>query len=194
MNWDQWSEYEDDELLHELKRMQDNAYNNSNVTRERGSDDLVFYYVTQWDDTLLDSSDLSYRGEFNILKKAGKDIMSDLADSPVQVDFAPIDETPIESADVVDGMYRTDARNNQAVESFNNAKKEAVVCGVGAWELYTEYETSRMGDSKQVIKRQPLHEANNNVFWDPNSKLMDKSDANYVSILTPYSKESYKKL
>ena len=34
-------------------------------------------------------------------------------------------------------------------------------------------------------------EANNNCFWDPNAKRLDKSDAMYVSILTAYTHDGY---
>jgi hypothetical protein len=36
--------------LDELKKKHDKAYNSSQVAREQASDDLVFYWVTQWDD------------------------------------------------------------------------------------------------------------------------------------------------
>jgi len=42
-----------------------------------------------------------------------------------------------------------------------------------------------------VICREPIHEYNNVVFWDPQSKLMDKSDAKWVIRLTRYSREGY---
>ncbi len=44
--------------LKELKRLHDKAYSYSQITRERASDDLVFYHVTQWDDGLLAESQL----------------------------------------------------------------------------------------------------------------------------------------
>jgi hypothetical protein len=68
------------------------------------------------------------------------------------------------------------------------------VCGVGAWELINEYETSRAGERNQIIKRRPLYEAVNTVFWDPNASLLDKSDADFVSCLVRYSEDGYKKL
>ena len=73
--------------LTELKRLHDKAYTAGQVTRERAADDLVFYWVTQWDDNILADSQLAYRGEFNILRKAGRQILSDLAMNQVQVDF-----------------------------------------------------------------------------------------------------------
>jgi hypothetical protein len=71
--------------LKELMDLHDKGYNAGQVNREHASSDMVFYYVTQWDDNMLADSQLSYRGEFNILKKAGRQIISDLASNPVQI-------------------------------------------------------------------------------------------------------------
>ena len=178
----------------ELLEMHDKAYENGYGTRLKASDDMLFAWVTQWDDTYLDDSDLGYRGEFNILRKAMRQILTDLISNPVQVDFDPVDETDDSGADIMDGMYRSDMRNNTSLEARKNANQEAVVCGVAAWKLRAEYKTNRADDDRQVIKRYPIYEANNNVMWDPNAKLIDKSDATYVSCLVPYSEDGYKKL
>ena len=178
----------------DLKDLQDKAYNSGFEVRRRAADDQYFAWVSQWDDEYLSESDLAYRGEFNILRKAMRQTLTDLILNPVQVDFEPVDETDDSAAEILDGMYRSDTRNNRALEAVDNAKQESVVCGVGAWEWRNEYKTNRMGDERQCLKRYPIYEANNNVFWDPNAKLIDKSDATYVSVLTSYSEDGYKKL
>tara|TARA_R110002020_G_scaffold467655_1_gene691376 strand:+ start:12824 stop:14959 length:2136 start_codon:yes stop_codon:yes gene_type:complete len=182
-------------LTHEqIKKMHDKAYNNGYDTRLKAADDSLFAWVTQWDDTYLAESDLGYRGEFNILRKAMRQIITDLISNPISVDFDPVDETDDSAADIMDGMYRADMRNNTSQEAKKNANQEVVVCGVAAWELRNEWKTNRAGDERQVIKRYPLYEANNNVMWDPNAKLLDKSDATYVSCLVSYSEDGYKAL
>lgn len=180
--------------LIELKRLHDKAYSHNQITRERAADDLVFYWVTQWDDNLLGQSQLQYRGEFNVLRKAGRQIIQDLRANPVQVDFEPNNEGRQDGADILDGIYRTDDRRNTTMEAYDTASAEAVVCGVGAWELYTEYQTNRIGDERQVIRRRPLYESNNKVFWDPNAKRLDKSDAIHCSSIGAYSDGGYKAL
>jgi outer membrane murein-binding lipoprotein Lpp len=180
--------------LEDLKSMQDKAYTHNQVPREKAADDMVFYWVSQWDDNLLSESQLQFRGEFNILRKAGRQIMSDLKANPVQVDFDPKDEGREDGAELLDGLYRSTDRANSSIESYWNAANESIVCGVGAWELYTDYETSRGGDTNQVIKRRPIYEANNKVFWDPNAKMLDKSDAKYCAVLHAYSKSGYDNL
>ena len=180
--------------LKDLMTMHHKAYDNGYDTRLKAADDMVFAWVSQWDDTYLAQSDIGYRGEFNILRKAMRQILTDLILNPVQVDFDPVDETDDSGADLMDGMYRADMRNNTSLEAKKNANQEAVVCGVAAWELRTEWKTNNPDDDRQVIKRWPLYEANNNVMWDPNAKLLDKSDATYVSCLVAYSDDGYKAL
>ena len=169
--------------LRELKEKHDKAYEAGQVTRERASDDMVFYYVTQWDDSILAESQLAYRGEFDLLKKAGRKIVADLATNQVQIDFEPTSGTRKDCAELLDGVYRKSDGENTSIEAYEMAKNEAVVCGVGAWELYTEYREMRGADDKQRIRRRPLWEANNNVYWDPNAKRIDKSDARTFQFL-----------
>lgn len=181
-------------ILHDLKSLHDKAYNHNQVTRERASDDMVFYWITHWDDNLLQDAQLAYRGQFDLLRKAGRDIMSDLITNPVQVDFEPVDETRDDSAETLDGLYRSEDNRNLSIEAYNNARTEAIVCGFGAWMQYTEYVSSRNGDKNQTIRRRPIFEANNNVYFDPNDKTLDKSESNYVSVLRAYSEDGYKQL
>lgn len=183
-----------DLTLEEIKEKHDTAYTANQVTRERAADDRVFAWVTQWDDGLLNDSSLSYRGEFNIIRKAQRQIGADLRSNPVQVDFVPLDDEREDGAELLDGLYLTDDRRNSSRESYDNASLEAVDCGVGGWVLHTEYETSSVGDRNQVIRRKPIYEANNNSFPDPNAKRLDKSDAKFWSILEPFTKAGYQDL
>lgn len=178
----------------DIRKLHDKAYDNNQTTREKAADDMLFYWISNWDDTNLGGSTLQYRGQFDMLRKAGRQIIADIKSNPTQVDFEPVDETDDSGADILDGMYRDSMRKNTAIEAKGNAITESIVCGVGAWELFTEYKSNRSGSKKQIISRRPLFEANNQVFWDPNAKLMDKSDANHVSCLVAYSHEGYKDL
>ena len=180
--------------LDELKRLHDKSFNSNQISREQGADDLVFYWVSQWDDQLLQDSQLSFRGEFNIIRKAGRQIMADLRLNPVQPDFKPKNEAREDDAELLDGLYRADDRRLDSQEAYDYATQDAVVCGYGAWELFTEYATNQVGDESQVIRRQYIPEANNNCFFDPNARHMDKSDANYCSILYRYTKDGYDEL
>jgi hypothetical protein len=176
----------------QIRDLHEKSYLANQATRENAASDLMFYWLTHWDGATIGST-LQYQGQFDMLRKAGRQIMSDIKSNPVQVDFEPIGDDD-GSSDMADGMYRADMRSTVAQEAKDNAATETIVCGVGAWELYTKYKTNRRGDSKQVVDRRPIYEANNNVFWDANAKLADKSDATYVSCLVPYTEDGYKNL
>ena len=126
-----------------IKGWFDTDYSHNTATREMASDDLVFYHVTQWDDNALTESQLQYRGQFDVLRKAGRHILSGLRANPVQIDFEPVDESRQDGADLIDGLYRSDDRSNSSQESYDMASQESVVCGYGAWRLTTEYVSMR---------------------------------------------------
>jgi len=180
--------------LKDLLTLHDKAYISGQINRERASDDLVFYWVSHWNDAFLDTLQMEFRGEFDMIRSAGKQILADLASNPIQNDFEAINDTPDDVAELADGLYRRDANHNTSLEAFAVADQEAVVCGVGAWIIETKFRSNRTGDKKQVIVRRPVYEANNNSYWDPNAKKIDKSDADYFSCLTAYSEDGYKKL
>jgi hypothetical protein len=180
--------------LDQIKTKHDKAYVKNETTRRIAADDLVFYFITQWDDNLMLDAQLGYRGQFDILRKAGRQILSDLTQNPVQADFEPRDDDRLDSAEVLDGLYRNDDQNNASIEAYYNGKQEAVVCGSGAWKIYTKYKKTRSSDKTQVICREPIFEANNVVFWDPGSKMIDRSDAKYCSYIHTYTLEGYKEL
>ena len=180
--------------LTEIKQLHDKAYTYNQTTRTQAADDSVFYHVTQWDDSILGDSTLGYKGEFNILRKAGRQIIADIRTNPTSIDFDPRDIDREDGADLLDGLYLSSDRDNTSIESYDNGVGEAIVCGIGGWELFTEYESSRDGSLNQVVRRRPIYEFNNNCFMDPNAKLLDKSDMRYCSLLTVYSEDGYKDL
>jgi hypothetical protein len=179
--------------IDDIKRLHDNSYINSRFSRERGNNDLIFYRYTQWDDDVLNNSYLGYRGEFDMLKKAGRQILADLASNPVQVNFEPHEEDE-EIVDLLEGMYRTDDADNKTIWSYENAQTECVICGFGAWKLANEY-TDLCGNSdEQRVVRYPIMSANDVVFWDSNSRQIDKSDSEYCSYVHVYSERGYKQI
>tara|TARA_R110000822_G_scaffold31017_9_gene89946 strand:+ start:819 stop:2918 length:2100 start_codon:yes stop_codon:yes gene_type:complete len=180
--------------LKDIKDMFDRDYTHNQTTRRKAADDRIFAYVTQWDSELLEDSQLAYRGEFNIIRKATRQIKGDLYAHQVQIDFEPKADTRTDGAEIIDGLYLSDDRRNSSIEAYDNASTETIDCGIGGWELYTEYESNRAGDKKQVIRRRPIYEFNNNAFPDSNAKLMDKSDSKRWTILEPYSLDGYKEL
>lgn len=175
----------------EIQKRFDADYAYNQPTRERAASDLVFYHITHWDDALLESSNLQYRGEFDLLRKGKRDIIADMRSNPIQADFEPIDGTDEQVAELMDGLYRASCRKNISKEAFDFACDEQVVCGIGGWRLITKYESDRMGNRNQVIMRQPIREFNSRVYFDCAAEAIDKADAKHCTILTPFTKSGY---
>jgi hypothetical protein len=189
------SVYDDEEVdgvtLGQIKEDFDKDFTNNQTSRVKAADCLLFANVTQWDSSYLDSSQLAYKGQFDVLRKARRQIMADLRSNPVQISFEPKAGARDDGADLLDGMYLTDDRRNSTIEAYENAVQEAVDCGLGGWERYTMYESRKNGDRHQVICARPIYEFNNNAFPDSNARLMDKSDAKRWTILEPYTEQGY---
>lgn len=181
-------EFEDIQKMHEA------AKNYNAERRQEAQNELYFYWISHYSDEWRDSLPLRFQGQFDQLRKAGRKIIADLTANQVRADFQPIDGTPEDMGDFLDRLYRTDARRNDSREAFGNAINECVPCGVGGWRLVTEYETDRIGEKKQVIRRVPIYEYNASVFFDPAAKRIDKSDARWCQVLTAYSKDDYEEL
>lgn len=169
----------------------DTDYTFSQVTRERSAGDMAFFWITHWDDNLLADSPLLYRGEFDMLRRAYRDVIADMRASPIEADFHPVGDTDQNSADLIDGIYRASCRKNTAKEAFDHASTEQIISGIGGWRLFTSYESDRAGNRNQYIDRQPIYEFNNTVFFDANAKRIDKADAKRCTVLVPYTPEGY---
>jgi hypothetical protein len=62
-------------LTHEqLRDYFEKDFNANSISRDEAKNDLIFYWVTHWDDTILEGSQLTYKGEFDILNKSAKSI------------------------------------------------------------------------------------------------------------------------
>lgn len=180
--------------IQEIVRRQDLAYSATLRVRERGSDDLMFSRLTQWDD-FIEGIGLEYRGEFNLIWKERQRLLSEMRSNQIAPNFKPVDGADPDAGDILNGMYITDMRNNRAKEAVDVATGDMIDAGFGAWRLFTEYvDTDDDLDNRQVIRREPIHEANNMVFFDPSAKRMDKSDARYVTIIVQLSKEGFEDL
>lgn len=184
-----------EDMFREIMEMQDAAYIATLDSREAGADDAFFSRVSQWDDAFTDLTGLRYRGQFDLLRKEKRRLLAEQRANPIEVQFQPLDGADPDDADLLQGLYRRDMRDNASRQAINTASEDQIDIGYGAWRITTEYESSQIDSNRNlVIRRKPIHEANNTVFWDPNSILIDKSDAAYCSIITAYNDEGYEAL
>lgn len=180
-----------------IKSNVDKAYSNTEDTRDRGADDWKFAHYNHWDETLDEYSDNEYRGQFDIITRQLRQIKGEMLANPISVKFRPTEDsdTSKKQSELLQGMYRASTRTNMAKEAIDVAIDCQVSAGMGGWRIVTEYEDQ--GDNtetRQVIQRKPIHEANNVLYFDPQSKRKDKSDAKWGCLLTWYTDEGYKDL
>ena len=88
-------------------RMHDESYTASQTTREKAADDLLFSRVTQWDDPFLNTT-LEYRGQFDQIRKARRQNLSEMRANPVQVSYVSGLDGTDEVAEIMERKYRYD--------------------------------------------------------------------------------------
>jgi hypothetical protein len=118
---------------------------------------------------------------------AGLDkIINDYRANRLTVNFRPTDDKASEdTAEAMNGMFRADAYWSKAQQALDNAFEEGSAGGYGAWRCINEYEDPYdPDDDRQRIKTIAIMDADQCVFWDPNAKLYDKSDAMYCFVIT----------
>ncbi len=163
-------------------------------TREAAADDLVFARLTQWDD-YLESVGLEYRGEFNLIYKEAMRLKSELRSVNIGANFKPDDGADPDAADILNGMFRAFMRTNSAKSAIDIAIDDVIDCGFGCVRMTTDYVNMMSDmDNRQELRLEGIHEANNNVYWDPNSRQIDKSDAKWCSVITQMTKEGFEEL
>ena len=121
-------------------------------------------------------------------------IINEYRNNRIAVDFvaAGEDEATESLASTCDGLLRADEQDSCADEAYDNAFEEGVAGGMGAWRLTSEYEDDEDEESEyQRIRIEPIFDADSSVFFDPQAKRYDKSDANYCFVITGMTHEAY---
>jgi hypothetical protein len=109
------------------------------------------------------------------------------------VQFRPVDQPDDnEAANTLNGMYRADFYLSKGQQALDNAFTEAVQGGYGAFRLTNVYcDDCDEDDDKQKIVWETIVDADQNVYWDLNAKLADKSDAAYCFVISHLTKEAF---
>lgn len=176
-----------------LKQFDADYTANSELRREVDNDN-IFCWITQWDDWMDDFSSLEYKGQFDIIRSEVRRITAEMLRNPIEVSFRAMRGASQDSSEILQGMYRTDMRDNRSRNAVKIAIRNQVVSGYGAWRLITRNEDDDLDGNNQVIDRVPIHDPASSCIWDANAKAMDKADANHCTIITSYSRNAYEEL
>jgi hypothetical protein len=154
---------------------------------------FAFIPGAQWEgDGWEDFSENMIRVQVNKTRKGLKKIINDYKTNRVTVDFRPVGDTDEETAETLDGRFRADAYRSRAGTAFDNAFEEGVSGGLGAFHLCNDYEDEHDPDNDhQVINIEPIVDADQSVYFDPNSKNYDKSDAKWGCLIESFARQAF---
>lgn len=157
--------------------------------------DRRFYSIAgaQWEGDLGEQFENKPKFEVNKLHLAIIRIINEYRNNRVTVDFvSKAGMAHDKLADTCDALYRAAEQESGAEEAYDNAFEEAVSGGFGAWRLRTAYEDEEdEDDDRQVIRIEPIFDADSTVFFDLDAKRQDKADAMSCYVLTPYNRSAY---
>lgn len=121
-------------------------------------------------------------------------IISEYRNNRITVKFRPGDkEASEELANKLNGLFRADYEETDGGEACDNAFDDAATGGFGCFRLTTtlvnEYDPM---DERQRIAIEPIYDPARSVWFDPDAKKYDKSDALWAFCMYSMSPDKYK--
>lgn len=147
-----------------------------------------------WEGPWGDQFENSIKVEIDKLSKGVDKIVTDYRENRIVPDFRPSGgNSDQDTADTLDGIHRADSYQYKSQQARDNAFEEAAIGGFGAYRLCNELAdpSDKDNDEQRVNPASIIVDADQRVFFDPNSKLYDKSDAQWAFVLTADAKEAF---
>lgn len=176
----------------------DRCYASQQQVRLASLEDRRFAFVdgAMWEGGLGQQFENRPRFVVNKVQKAVRRIVSEYRANAMTVNFrASDDDSRADDLDALRIVYRADEQYSGAQDVYVQAFEEACAGGIGAWRLTNDYdhraETEFDDDAPQRILFEPIPDADISVFFDPDSRKLDKSDAKWCTVLNPISWDTY---
>ena len=181
----------DNDIQEVLKRF-DLAQKVDKAQRILAVDDMVFTHATdgQWEDNIIQKRANKPRYTINRVAGAVDQLIGDQRQNRIGVKVTPRDKGDEKTAEVLTGLIRSIERQSCAVNAYDQAFDEQTTGGYGGWEIVTDYQDEDTFD--QDIKIEPLDSAASTLYFDPDAKRYDKSDAQFAFKITLMTRESFK--
>jgi hypothetical protein len=148
----------------------------------------------QWEGDFGDVFDNAIKVEINLTRDGLEKIYRDYNENRVVPDFRPAGGKGDEqSADTLDGLHRADSYCFKSQQARDNAFIEGTAGGFGAYRLTNEWADpyDKDSDHQRINPGQIIVDADQRVFFDPNSRLYDKADADYGFVITAKARETF---
>lgn len=159
----------------------------------RDSDDFINKKDGQWEDHLQQKMSGRPRYTFDKVNPAIDQVVGEIRQNDFTLRVSPAgDGADKKTAQTLDGLIRNIVNVSAGELIFDDAAEQMIGIGCSGFEVVNDYVDSDSFNQDLIIK--PLHDFHNRVFYDPNSKLADRSDAGWVMVLEEVTKDEYKKL
>ncbi|QZN94118.1 portal protein [Symbiopectobacterium purcellii] len=180
----------------------DRAYTPQEDVREKCIEATRFARVPggQWEGTTSSGTKLNDFFErypkFEINKVATElnRIIAEYRNNRITVKFRPGDKAASEElANKLNGLFRADYEETDGGEACDNAFDDGATGGFGCFRMSTKYVNEYDPlDERQRICIEPIYDAARSVWFDPDAKKYDKSDAGWAFDMYSLSAEKYK--
>lgn len=155
--------------------------------REDALDDLKHISGDQWDAAARSSRERSGRPVLTVnkLPQFINQIAGDIRMAQPAIEPVPVDEdTDPVMTEIMDGIIRSIEYQSKAASVYAWGAQCSIACGIGHWQIVTEYADDTTFDQDIRIRRimDPL-----SVVWEAGAVEIDRSDASecFVSELIP---------
>jgi len=148
----------------------------------------------QWEGPWGEQFDHSIKVEINKTARGHRKILLDYLANRIVPAFRNVGKDADEhTAQTIAGLHMADSYHYKAQQARDNAFREASAGGFGAYRLKTEYADplDKDSDDQRINPALLIADADQRVFFDPNSQLYDKSDAQWCAVLTAKSPDAF---
>lgn len=126
----------------------------------------------------------------NRLPQFIRQVMGDARQNKPAIKVRPVEDSDEEIAEIYEGLIRSIETSSNAPQAYMTALEHCLTGGFGNFRIITEYCDNKSFD--QDIKIKPIRNPFA-VFWDPNAKEYDRSDAEWCFVTEWLSKEAYQR-
>lgn len=132
--------------------------------------------------------------EINKISNELNRIISEYRNNRITVKFRPGDKEASEDlANKLNGLFRADYEETDGGEACDNAFDDAATGGFGCFRLTTNLVNELdPTDDRQRIFIEPIYDPSRSVWFDPDAKKYDKSDAAWAFCMYSLSADKYK--
>lgn len=186
----------------QIMRKFDRAHSPQEAVREKCLEATRFARVPggQWEGATAAGSELGKhfekypKFEINKISTELNRIISEYRNNRITVKFRPGDKAASEAlANKLNGLFRADYEETDGGEACDNAFDDGSTGGFGCFRLTTNLVNALDPmDERQRICLEPIYDPARSVWFDPDAKKYDKSDAEWAFCMYSLSAEKYK--